>query len=177
MNTNENEPQGFLRPPKRCKPISNEAATFLEGFVGNRQIFVTSTFRDYPEGIAIAPESDFHRTAFVGTTYQGPQLVEGPFAVREGGHLVFQKTWRYCEHDGNPHINADIIAYWEGLNGKWYRSIAGMPVDHYLTLASGTANTVIRDWLVDTTEGVESLKNTGIELSIYLTDTGPTSDY
>jgi len=175
LGDKDTEPHGVHRPAKDCKPISSAAASFLEKLVDDRHILVTDSLLDYPSGIAIPIESNFRKTAFVGTTYQGPLLFDSPFAVKQGGHMVFQKIWRYCEHDGVPHVNADIIAYWESLNGKWYRSIAGTPVDHYLTLASGTANTAIRNWLVDTTDGVEPLEQAGVELSIYLTDTGPTS--
>ena len=55
------------------------------------------------------------------------------------GPVFLLKNYRYCDHDGSPHFNADGYAFWEDDEGRAWKASARDAPDHYRSIVAGTA--------------------------------------
>lgn len=55
------------------------------------------------------------------------------------GEVILVRRYRYCEHDGSPHFNADNQLLWSDATGRAWQATPANAPDHYIAVISGTA--------------------------------------
>ncbi len=69
-----------------------------------------------------------------GDTAQRPFTYEGIY-IPEGSDIIIQRVFRYCEHNGTPHLNADDVLYFPDKKGNIIRIFRNDAPDHWLKIA------------------------------------------
>lgn len=58
------------------------------------------------------------------------------FSIPKGSHVINWRTFRYCEHDGNPHFNADDNIICPDDKGNIWKISRDSSPDHYISIAT-----------------------------------------
>ena len=79
----------------------------------------------------------FKTMVIAASTYTG-QPTNAPCQYAPSATVYLLRTYRDCEHNGNPHFNVDDHAFWKDRQGhKWEASYKEAP-DHYQEAVAGT---------------------------------------
>ncbi len=62
----------------------------------------------------------------------------GPGGGGCDGSVFLVRNFRYCTHDGNPHVNADDTVAWRDRRGRPWLLSSRHGSDHYRSLSAGT---------------------------------------
>src|SRR4030042_929165 len=56
--------------------------------------------------------------------------------IARGAHVIDWRTFRYCEHDGYPHLNADDNIMFPDKKGNIWKVSRSDAPDHYINIAT-----------------------------------------
>lgn len=76
------------------------------------------------------------------TTATADYLVDGE-KILKSEHVIIQRGFRYCEHDGYPHINADDYVIFVDEKGAVWRIHRDSSSDHYIGIATWVGSDTI----------------------------------
>jgi len=96
----------------------------------------------FPSGVNYPAETQFIVFACSGLTMD---YRCGNVNVQSGSQIIIMRTLRTCEHDGNPHYNADDRMIIPGSDGGYYIISRKDSSDHYYNLANLTGSLSIAD--------------------------------
>ncbi len=57
-------------------------------------------------------------------------------SIAKGSHVIDWRTFRYCEHDGYPHLNADDNIIFPDKKGNIWKISRNDAPDHYISIAT-----------------------------------------
>jgi len=67
------------------------------------------------------------------------------FMIPKGSHVINWRTFRYCEHDQNPHFNADDNIICPDNKGNIWKVSRNDSPDHYVSIATWAGLQYIAD--------------------------------
>jgi len=120
------------------KPARPEELLALEGLVAgscyvrvDERSALPESLQPYASGrfkCLVAASSDFSCSADPPAPQYAP---EGP--------VFLLRNYRYCDHNGSPHFNADDYAFWRDRGGHAWKAPYSDAPDHYRNVVAGTA--------------------------------------
>jgi len=125
----------FIRNPKQAEP---QELVRLKALVTGSSFVRTDDRSELPKYLqsyasgkskcVVVASSDFSCSASSIAPEYAPE-----------GRVFLLRNYRYCEHNGSPHFNADDYAFWEDREGRPWKASARDATDHYRNIVAGTA--------------------------------------
>jgi len=159
----------FNRPPRN---VESGTLCGLGSLVELGQYRVITDPSLLPTEIENYCGTDYRCTLLIGTQHES----QSSDVYSAHGNIFLVKTLRYCEHNGQPHFNADVRAYWDGDGSTCWMASSRESPDHYRRATYGTVLENVKTSFSLPEEDCGNLANLGLQ-SHSLTGEGKWVDF